>query len=141
MIHKVRVVTAQHHMYQISSWWKIEDQVSCIMGYAKQAQSQLLLLPEYFCIHYMNCLPEGWSDIEKFNAVVDKYDQYIKMLSSLTIQQNLFIIGGSHPVRRVDGTLSNTAYLFSPSGSVFTQEKLHVTPKEKTIWEYSGIFA
>jgi len=59
MIHKVRVVTAQHHMYQISSWWEIEDQVSCIMGYAKQAQSQLLLLPEYFCIHYMNCLQIG----------------------------------------------------------------------------------
>ena len=42
----------------------------------------------------------------------------------------LYIIGGSHPVR-TNGTIRNVAHLFSPSGAVYTQDKLHVTPNER----------
>jgi predicted amidohydrolase len=33
---------------------------------------------------------------------------------------------------RIDGGIRNVAHLFTPSGSVYTQAKLHVTPNERT---------
>ena len=43
---------------------------------------------------------------------------------------DIYIIGGSHPTLR-DGLLYNTAYLFTPTGKVYTQDKLHITPAER----------
>jgi predicted amidohydrolase len=52
------------------------------------------------------------------------------MFTRLAQQHNLYIIGGSHPVAR-DGLLYNTAHLFTPTGHVYTQDKLHITPSER----------
>lgn len=135
MNHKVSVSTAQYNMRPISSWSEIEDQISSFAYFAKEHQSHILLLPEYFCIHYMNCLPSDWPDIKRFNAVVEKYDQYVTLLKSLAIKHQLFIVGGSHPVRK-DGLIYNVAHLISPAGNNYAQEKLHITPLELETWDY-----
>ncbi len=48
----------------------------------------------------------------------------------LAAEFGLYIIGGSTPVE-VDGELQNICYLFTPSGGVYQQEKLHITSVER----------
>lgn len=134
----ITVGAIQYHMSPIESWENVEQKITSLVMKAKNHNPQILLFPEYFGIHYFDCLPIDWSEKAKLDAVIERYYQYLQLFMSLSKKFQILIIGGSHPVRRGDGTLSNAAHLFSPSGSVYTQEKLHVTPKEKTIWEYSG---
>ena len=63
-------------------------------------------------------------------ALAGYTEQYLGMFTRLAKKYNLYIIGGSHPVER-EGRLYNTAHLFSPSGNVYTQDKLHITPTER----------
>ena len=57
-------------------------------------------------------------------------DRYIEMFKRFARKYNIYIIGGSHPVYR-DNQYFNTAHLFSPTGNVYTQDKLHITPAER----------
>lgn len=133
----VRVASAHYHMNPISSWEEIEGKVAGFVEHATKQHSQFLLLPEYFGIHYFNCLPESWSEQKRFDALVEKHDRYIKLFSALATQHQIFIIGGSYPVKK-EGVLQNIATLFSPGGNVYTQEKLHITPTEREDWNYAA---
>jgi predicted amidohydrolase len=55
------------------------------------------------------------------------------MMTEKAKRTGLFIIGGSHPVP-VGDELRNVSHLFTPSGNVYTQEKLHITPSERENW-------
>ena len=52
------------------------------------------------------------------------------MFSSFARKHNVYIIGGTQPVSE-NGSMYNTAHLFTPTGHVYTQEKLHITPEER----------
>jgi predicted amidohydrolase len=57
-------------------------------------------------------------------------DRYCDMFTEMAKKTGLHIIGGSHPVRSTSG-IRNVAHLFTPTGAVYTQDKLHVTPNER----------
>jgi predicted amidohydrolase len=134
---KVRVCSTQYLMKPISSWGEIEEQVSHFCLLAEKNQSQFLLLPEYFCIQLFSSMPEGWTDKKKIIVLAKKYEQYQQMFINLSKNHNLYIIAGSHPVLKDDGYIYNVAHLFTPSGNVYTQPKLHITPKERQTWNYN----
>ncbi|MCB0051199.1 MAG: nitrilase, partial [Caldilineaceae bacterium] len=58
-------------------------------------------------------------------------DRYIDLFSRLAEAHGLYIIAGSHPEVR-EGDLYNVAHLFTPTGSVYTQDALHIPPIERT---------
>ena len=80
-------------------------------------------------------MPYGWSDKEMIHALSDMTDAYLDEFTEFSKKSNLIIIAGSHPVRRSDGFIYNVAHIFSPSGNVYTQDKLHITPKETRLWD------
>ncbi|MCB1327906.1 MAG: hydrolase, partial [Leptospiraceae bacterium] len=61
-------------------------------------------------------------------------EQYQALFRQLAMTYRLYIIAGSHPTER-EGKLYNVAYLFTQSGQVATQDKLHVTPYERALWD------
>ena len=132
----VRVGSVHYHMDPIISWEEMEDKVTAFVEQASKQRTQFLLFPEYFGIHYFNCLPVSWSDQKRLDALVEKHERYIELFTFLASHHQIFIVGGSYPVKN-DGVLQNIATLCSPGGNVYTQKKLHITPTEQEDWNYS----
>jgi predicted amidohydrolase len=102
---------------------------------AETYHSHFLLFPELFTCNMFSAFEPGLSDTDAMNRLADMTPQYIEMLAERAKKSNLFIIGGSTPVRR-DGKLYNVAHIFTPSGAVHTQDKLHITPAEREFWDF-----
>ncbi|MBU0996067.1 MAG: bifunctional GNAT family N-acetyltransferase/carbon-nitrogen hydrolase family protein [Proteobacteria bacterium] len=127
---RVRVCTAQYRMRQIQSFEDLENSVEFFINSADAYHCHFLLFPEYFTYQLLSFM-DGRSMKEMIMMLAGLADRYIDMLKKFAQKYNIYIIGGSHPVLR-DGKLYNTAHLFTPSGNVYTQDKLHITPSERT---------
>lgn len=134
----VRICAAQYLMKPIRDWDEIEKQVAYFGVLAEKYQSDFLLLPEYFGIQLFSAMPEDWSDKKRLKALTEKHDLYLRLLKTLSKKHNLYIVGGSHPVQKEDGKIYNVAHFFTPSGNVYTQDKLHITPTEQQTWDYQA---
>src|SRR5690606_18381392 len=64
----------------------------------------------------------------------DKAHEVIEIFRSAAQRHNLYIIGGTTPIRR-DRGLFNVAHFYTPAGNVYTQDKLHITPAEREGWD------
>lgn len=131
---RIRVGVAQYLMRPIKSWQDLKNNVEFFINTADTYHCHFLVLPEYFTAQLFTTMPSDWTDQQMMDALADMADDYIEMFKSLAQKYSIFIIGGSHPIRRSDGYLYNVAHLFSPSGNVYTQDKLHITPSERDIW-------
>jgi len=129
-VRKIRVCAAQYQMRRISSWEEFEQQVDFFVETAGEYHCHYLLFPELFTVQLFSMLPKGTSSIEAIRILADYADRYRELMIDRATTHGLFIIGGSHPVW-VDGEIRNVAHLFTPTGGVFTQDKLHVTPNER----------
>ena len=126
---RMRVCAAQYHMRPISSWEDLEAGVEFFADFADSYHCHFLVFPEYFTYQMLSCMPvKPFS--EMIRGLATFTDRYTRMFKNLAGKYNLHIIGGSHPVED-EGLLYNTAHLFTPTGHVYTQEKLHVTPFER----------
>lgn len=130
---RARVCAAQYQMRTIASWAELERNVEFFVNAADTYHSHFLLFPELFTMQMLSSLRDVDTQNDYRAAVghiADMHDQYLAMFTKFATEWNLHIIGGSHPVRR-DGKIYNVAHLFSPSGKVYTQDKLHITPSER----------
>lgn len=129
-VRKIRVCAAQYQMRRISTWEEMEHQVDFFVTIAEEYHCHYLVMPELFTAQLFTILDPKLSPIQAIAALADMADRYRKMFVKRARKNSLFIVGGSHPVR-VNGAIRNVAHLFTPSGRVYTQEKLHVTPTER----------
>lgn len=129
-VRRVRVCASQYEMRSIASWDEFRRQVEFFVQTAEQYSCHFLLLPELFTAQLFSTLPRGRSTTEAIADLADLTPRYIEMFLELARQHGLYIVAGTHPVRR-DGAIYNVAHLFTPHGEVHTQDKLHVTPNER----------
>lgn len=130
-VRKIRVCSAQYQMRRVSTWEEFEHQVDFFVSTAEQYHCHFLLFPELFTVQLFSMLDPKLSPVDAIAALADMVDRYREMFIERARRTGLFIIGGSHPVRVGEG-IRNVAHLFSPSGGVYTQDKLHVTPNERS---------
>ncbi len=130
-VRKVRVCAAQYQQRRISSWDGFEHQVSFFVRTAEEYHCHFLVFPELFTAQLFSTLPTHLSSTEAIEHLADMGDRYRDMMATAARRTGLHIVGGSHPVRR-DGRIYNVAHLFTPSGNIYTQDKLHVTPNERS---------
>jgi predicted amidohydrolase/ribosomal protein S18 acetylase RimI-like enzyme len=130
-VRKIRVCAAQYQMRSLRDWHDFEQQVEFFVATAEQYHCHFLLFPELFTVQLFSLLDPQIQPKEAIAKLADWSDRYRDMFVRMAKRSGLFIVGGSHPVR-VGGAIRNTAHLFSPSGEVYTQDKLHVTPNERT---------
>ena len=129
----VRIAAVQYLLRSISSWDEFENQVRFVMKAAGDYKPQFVMFPEIFTTQLLSFMDT--TDLRK--AVRDMHgytERYVALFRELSAEWGVYIIGGSHPTI-TDGRLMNTAYLFSPEGQVFTQDKIHLTRWEKEKWK------
>ncbi len=129
-VRKIRVCATQYEMRSLSGWEEFEHQVEFFVTTAAEYHSHFLLLPELFTVQLFSTMDPSIEPREAVLHLADMADRYREMFVKMAKRTGLFIIGGSHPVR-VGGGVRNVAHLFTPTGNVYTQEKLHITPNEK----------
>ncbi|MBZ0267581.1 GNAT family N-acetyltransferase [bacterium] len=129
-VRTIRVCAAQFQMRRISSWEEFAHQVDFFVETADEYHCHYLLFPELFTVQLFTTLPDGLTSRESIAALADLTDRYRELLSDRAKRSNLYIIGGSHPVRTDEG-IFNVAHLFTPAGDIYTQDKLHITPDER----------
>jgi predicted amidohydrolase len=79
-------------------------------------------------------MPANIDSVSAIQELAGMTERYIEMFRRFATEYRLYIIGGSQPVLR-DGIIYNVAHLFTPSGQVYTQDKLHITPSEREHWD------
>jgi predicted amidohydrolase/GNAT superfamily N-acetyltransferase len=132
-VRKVRVCAAQYEMRSVDSWDGFASQVEFFALTANEYHCHFLLFPELITAQLFSTLDPQMETLESVQALAGMYEPYCELFTRLARENQLYIIGGSHPVR-VGNELRNVAHLFTPAGNIYTQEKLHVTPGERRYW-------
>ncbi len=127
---RIRMCAAQYAMRPINDWTEMEESVEFFVSFADSYHCHFLVLPEYFTYQMISCLP-GDNMKKMVAALADLYDRYVDMFRRFATRYGIHIIGGSTPMLR-EGLLYNTGHLFTPTGHVYTQDKLHITPSERS---------
>lgn len=130
---KVRVCTAQFLLKKIKEFEEFEQTVEFFAESARTYHCHFLVLPEYFTTQLIYLIPKKTEEKAAILGLAEMSEKIVDMLSRLAVKYQLYIIGGSTPNVR-DGKLYNTSFLLSPSGNVYNQDKLHITPPERTGW-------
>lgn len=128
----VRIAAVQYLLRPIRDWSSFEEQVRFVMQAAGDYKPQFVLLPEIFTSQLLSFMDT--SDLRR--AVRNMHDYtaaYIELFKELAQKWNVHVIAGSHPTLKQD-SLRNVAYMFTPSGGVYEQEKIHRTRWEKEKW-------
>ncbi|MEO6294048.1 MAG: carbon-nitrogen hydrolase family protein [Burkholderiaceae bacterium] len=129
----VRIAAVQYLLRSINDWEGFENQVRFVMKAACEYKPQFVMFPEIFTTQLLSFMDT--SDLRKAVRKLNDYtERYVALFTELAKFWGVYIIGGSHPTI-TDGKLLNTAYLFSPEGKVFTQDKIHLTRWEKEKWK------
>lgn len=129
---RARIAAVQYKLRHIDSWEDFENQVNFVLNAAADYQPHYVLLPEIFTTQILSFMdndnvPSAVRELTTYT------DRYTALLRGHAMKNGYFLIGGSHPNIR-DGKLLNTAFLFTPSGEIHTQDKIHRTRWEKEKW-------
>lgn len=129
----VRIAAVQYLLRSIDDWSGFENQVRFVMKAAGEYKPQFVLFPEIFTTQLLSFLDttDMYTAVRALNEFTERY---VALFVELAKQWKVHIIGGSHPTI-TDGRMYNTAYLFTPGGKVFTQDKIHLTRWEKEKWK------
>jgi len=132
---KVRIAAVQYKLRPIDDFAGFAKQVHFFLDAAADYQPQFVLLPEIFTTQLLSCMDneDAYAAVRELSKLTNRY---IELLKSYAVEHGYYLIGGTHPTLR-DGKIYNTAYLFTPQGKVFTQDKLHRTRWEKEKWQTS----
>lgn len=133
-VRKVRVCAAQYLMRPIKSWDELERNVRFFVDAADEYHCHFLVLPEYFTAELFSTMPQDLDSISAMKELSRYTPRYIELFKQQATRFGLYIIAGSQPVER-DGNLYNVAHLFTPTGNVYTQDKIHVTPSERIYFD------
>ena len=132
-VRKVRVCLAQYMMRPVASWDDVEESVAFFVNTADRYASHFLVLPELFTAQMFSTMPAEWETRRSVMELAAMADRYRATLRTLAMRSRIYIVGGTHPTLR-DGRVYNTAHLFTPSGSIYTQDQLHLPVEERREW-------
>ncbi len=129
-VRKIRICAAQYLMRPIRSWEEFEQTVMFFVDTADTYHCHFLVFPELFTAQLFSLMPSDLDSRKAIMQLASMTDRYIDMFTRAAVERGLYIIGGSQPVIRND-KVYNVAHLFTPSGSVYTQDALHIPPNER----------
>lgn len=132
-VSKIRVCAAQYFMRPLRGWDAFARSVRFFAEAADEYHGHFLLYPELFCAVRLPELTERYGPAAAMTELAKETPRLIELLQELASDFGLYIVGGSLPTLR-DDRLFNVASLITPSGNVYAQDKLHVTPSEHQAW-------
>lgn len=136
-VRKIRVAAAQWLMRPGFTRPQFESTLAFFAESADVYHCHFLLLPELFTVQTFTSWPTKLEARAAMERLADEYELYRRSMLELAQAHQLYLVGGSHPVRE-GGKLYNRCHLFSPAGGVYVQDKLHLTPVERELWGFAG---
>ncbi len=133
---KARIACVQYQMRRVRSYAEFEQQVTYFVGVAADYRADFVLLPELVSAQLLS-QEDALSPNEGIRRLAGYEAEVRASMSALSTRHGLTLIAGSHPVVRGE-QLQNVAFVCLPSGQVFAQPKLHITPNERRHWGISG---
>jgi predicted amidohydrolase len=155
----VRVASAQYTIEYLGDWDRLENKLTLWVDKAAKSGARLLVFPEYAALelvclterrrtkrrspdrHLLGPLPANLQDRRKDLSLIWTTEviqpfipRYLELVGSLALRYRTHILAGSLPIRRSDGSLTNTAYFFSPDGGMCSQDKMVLTRWEREVW-------
>jgi len=133
---KVRIASVQYLLRRVDDWDGFENHVRFILKAAAEYKPNFVVLPEIFTTQLLSFMDTDTDIKAAVRSLHDFTPRYQELMAELAKKYNYYLIAGSHPNLR-DGLLYNTAFMFSPKGDVFTQDKIHLTRWEREKWDTS----
>ena len=133
---RVRIASVQYHLKKIENFEEFENQVNFVLSSAAEYNPHYVLFPELFTTQLLSFVKKE-DPVTEIKKLTEFTDKFIDLMTKNAKEYNFYIIGGSHPTMK-DGDVYNTAYLFTPEGKYFTQDKVHGTRWEKDLWKMKG---
>lgn len=130
---RARVCAGQYLMRALNSWEDFAASVRFLVDAADEYHSHFLVLPEYVSAALFSLAPAELDSRATYLWVAEHLDRYRELFKGLAKQYGLYIVAGTTPEKRGDNVY-NVAHLFTPSGAMYTQDKLHITPAERELW-------
>ena len=100
---------------------------------AKESGAEILLMPEYAAEQWLHFAPPGLKPVEQPAWMAQHTPDALSLLKNLVLKHRILLISGSFPASFPGRTppLANRAHIFFPDGTILTQDKLCLTPREK----------
>jgi predicted amidohydrolase len=138
-LQRIRVASLQYFIRPVQTFEQFRDQVEALVETAKDYKCELLVFPEYFTVQLLTLgnirrpIPEQIRDLAR------QLPRYQELMSHLARKHNALIVAGTIPViDDADDRVFNDSFIFSPSGEVGVQGKLHMTRFENEDWKISA---
>jgi predicted amidohydrolase len=131
---KVRIAAVQYLLRRVDDWDGFENHVRFILKAAAEYKPNFVVLPEIFTsqlLSFMDADTDLKAAVRRLHEFTSRYQ---RLMSELARKYHYYLIAGSHPNLR-DGLLYNTAFMFSPAGEMFMQDKIHLTRWERDKWD------
>ncbi len=135
-VRKVRVGAVQYRMHDLHSYEDFERQVDFFVRTAHSYGCHVMSFPELFTAQLFSLFPnlDGRDSVKK---LMEYTPRYVELFTKAAKEYGMHIVGGSHPLQR-GRKVYNSAYLFTPQGQVFHQDKIHLTAVETDPWRFTG---
>ena len=101
--------------------------------------AELLVLPEYACVELGASLcsaPEP-DEATELRTMVDAAEDILAVMRQAAIRAGAWLLPGTLPMRRPDGSIANRAPLIAPDGRMAFQDKRFMTRFEAERWGVS----
>jgi predicted amidohydrolase/GNAT superfamily N-acetyltransferase len=128
----VRICTVQYGMRKIDNFKDFATQCEYFVDVASGYKSDFVLFPELLTTQLLSFIENKRPGIAA-RELAGFTSQYLELFSSLAVNYNINIIGGSHFIDE-DDHLYNVSFLFKRNGEIDKQYKLHITPNERKWW-------
>jgi predicted amidohydrolase len=109
------------------------DKLSRWIGDAASRGAGLIVFPEYGAMEFACAHGEAVTNLQaSLEAVSASLAEMDAVQADLARKHNVYILAASGPSRRPDGRYTNAARLIAPSGRIGIQDKMVMTPFEKS---------
>ena len=132
----VRVAAAQYPLDAFDTLDAHREKLSRWVAEAAATGAHLILFPEYGAMEYASAAGAAADLQASLQAVSDALPEMDRAHAALARTHNVHILAASGP-RRDGDRFVNTARLFAPNGRAGAQDKLMMTPFERT-WGITG---
>lgn len=123
----LQAASVQYSFTPIQSFEDFAKKISEIVISLKEKNVGLIAFPEYLGSHLSSL-----SSSEAFIIPSDLVDSFLKLFEHLSKTYQIWIQAGTLLVKE-GGIYYNRAYFFDPSGEARWQDKIHLTPGEKSV--------
>lgn len=134
----LRVGALQYFIRPVKSFDEFAQQVEALVETSKDYKIKLLVFPEYYTTQLLTLGNTKRPIVEQIRDLANQEERIVNLVSELAIKNKMIIVGGTLPgYDDSKSKILNKCYVFSPSGSMEMQAKIHMTRFENEEWMIS----